>query len=115
MYEVLTRKSAVLAGLLRYYTGRMCRNGHDCQRYTSNGCCVECTKPVRYKRRLVSPPDRTVRLTLRVPFSSGDDHIRRLSLWIAAECVPAFFKAEHERAKAEAGIAPNDPTHQTTP
>jgi hypothetical protein len=105
MNEVLTRKSATLAGLFRYYTGRMCRNGHDAQRYTSNGCCVECCKPVRYKRKMLSPPDRTVRLVLRVPHDSTDDHVRRLSLWIARECVPAFFKAEYDRAMKDAGLS----------
>lgn len=38
------RQAAATAGILRYNTGRPCRNGHIADRYTSTGNCCECTK-----------------------------------------------------------------------
>ncbi|MEX9793562.1 hypothetical protein [Morganella morganii] len=40
--EVINRKTAVLKGLVRFYTGKSCKNGHDAERYTSTGACVVC-------------------------------------------------------------------------
>lgn len=37
-----TRDEATALGLKRYYTGRRCSKGHDAERFTSNGGCVEC-------------------------------------------------------------------------
>lgn len=105
MYQVLRRKNALLAGKLRYYTGMMCRNGHDCQRYTSNGACVECIRP-RSIRAKLARSTRTVRLTLQVPLSVSDEGVTRLSHWINDSCLPAFWKAEYERVLRENGIDP---------
>ena len=42
--HLVTRKQAKLFGLKRYYTGNLCRNGHDSERQTTNGCCCQCLK-----------------------------------------------------------------------
>lgn len=39
---IVTRAEAKVAGLKRYFTGRPCRNGHLCERYTSNNQCLVC-------------------------------------------------------------------------
>lgn len=41
--KIITRKVAITNGLSRFYTGRLCRHGHDSERFTSNGVCVECS------------------------------------------------------------------------
>ncbi|EJD6367785.1 hypothetical protein LHV16_17615 [Providencia rettgeri] len=41
--KIITRKEAVTNGLSRFYTGKPCRHGHDSERFTSNGVCVECS------------------------------------------------------------------------
>ncbi len=41
--KVITRVEAIEAGTLRFYTGKKCRHGHDSERFTSNGVCVECS------------------------------------------------------------------------
>ena len=41
---IITRKGAKEARLKRYYTGKPCKNGHLCERYTGNGACVKCNK-----------------------------------------------------------------------
>ncbi|OVZ82209.1 hypothetical protein [Yersinia kristensenii] len=40
--KIITRTDAARVGQLKYYTGKPCRNGHLCERYTVNGSCVEC-------------------------------------------------------------------------
>lgn len=42
MKTVVRRMDALERGLARYYTGKLCRHGHDSERYTVNGHCVEC-------------------------------------------------------------------------
>lgn len=40
--EIITRNEAVERGLMRYYTGKECVNGHYSERYTINCVCIEC-------------------------------------------------------------------------
>lgn len=41
-FPIISRFDAHARGLKRFYTGVRCVRGHDCQRYTSNGACIEC-------------------------------------------------------------------------
>jgi hypothetical protein len=41
--KLVSRKVAQSRGLSRYFSGILCRNGHNCERYTSSGGCVLCT------------------------------------------------------------------------
>lgn len=45
--EVMSRDDAHRLGLARYYTGQICKRGHLCERFVSNGGCVQC---MNYKR-----------------------------------------------------------------
>lgn len=38
----LPRPLAIALNRKRYYTGELCRNGHDAERLVSNGKCVRC-------------------------------------------------------------------------
>lgn len=69
-------------GLRTYRTGRICRAGHDAERYTSTGGCVECLR-VRNKdqaaavREAIRPTDDGSRLfTYRL---HPDDHAAALA------------------------------------
>jgi len=42
MFVVITRDEAEAKGLKRFYTGQPCKRHHDCERFVSNGGCVEC-------------------------------------------------------------------------
>ena len=42
--KVVSRKTAQAKGFKQYYTGKPCKYGHDCKRYTSNTKCIECEK-----------------------------------------------------------------------
>ncbi|AYC20087.1 hypothetical protein DZA65_03212 [Dickeya dianthicola] len=38
----ITQREALDEGLNRFYTGRACSHGHDSERYTLSGECVQC-------------------------------------------------------------------------
>lgn len=40
--QIISRTEAATLGLTRYYTGKPCRHGHACERFTSNGVCADC-------------------------------------------------------------------------
>jgi hypothetical protein len=42
MPQIISRRDAHAKGLKRFFTGQLCQRGHLAERYTSNGCCVEC-------------------------------------------------------------------------
>jgi len=42
--DILTRPEARARGLKTYYTGKICRNGHDSYRYTQSGTCSQCIR-----------------------------------------------------------------------
>ena len=48
---IITKNQAKLEGLLYFYTGEACKNGHLAQRKTKTGNCVECTKEYREKNK----------------------------------------------------------------
>lgn len=41
--NLISRKEALAAGLLRYFTGKPCPRGHIAERFVSVMCCSECT------------------------------------------------------------------------
>jgi 5-methylcytosine-specific restriction endonuclease McrA len=42
--DIITRAQAKAVGLKRYFTGKPCKYGHLCEKYTSCLKCVECDK-----------------------------------------------------------------------
>lgn len=58
--EIMERKIAKLLGMIRYFTGKPCRNGHIASRFTQSGTCSECINvpkrlqaKIRKERRLL--------------------------------------------------------------
>jgi hypothetical protein len=49
--EINTRNQAADKGLLRYWDGKPCKRGHNSERYTRNGVCIECNREDTYARR----------------------------------------------------------------
>lgn len=47
----ITRADAKKKGLKRFYNETPCTHGHDCERYTTNGNCVDCVKIYARKKR----------------------------------------------------------------
>ena len=48
---LLSKHDAELQGLSRYYTGKICRNGHLTDRMVANGGCVGCAAAYRQNNR----------------------------------------------------------------
>lgn len=40
--DIISRPDALRSGLSKYYTGKPCKHGHDCERFTSNRACLAC-------------------------------------------------------------------------
>lgn len=40
--KIISRKEAIKKGLTRFYTGKLCANGHDSERYTLSYSCLQC-------------------------------------------------------------------------
>lgn len=60
---IVARKDAVAKRLIRYYTGKPCKNGHLAERYTKSCVCTICQKEddekrlkVRYKKKRPTGP-----------------------------------------------------------
>jgi len=47
--EIMTRIQAAERGLLRFYTGKPCKRGHDSERYTRTNACIECQREATTK------------------------------------------------------------------
>ena len=42
--DIISKKDAVAKGLATFYTGKVCKRGHDSYRYVKNGACSTCVK-----------------------------------------------------------------------
>jgi 5-methylcytosine-specific restriction endonuclease McrA len=42
-FQIISRKQAKAQGLVRYFTGKPCPQGHICERFVSYGQCLDCT------------------------------------------------------------------------
>ena len=42
--EIISRKEAKERGLIHYFTGKPCKNGHVCNRFVSNTTCLMCAR-----------------------------------------------------------------------
>ena len=49
--EIITQKEAKEQGLVRYYTGKPCKYGHNDERYTAGFGCVTCQRIMRQNKR----------------------------------------------------------------
>ncbi len=55
MIKIITRTKAKSCGLTRYFTGKPCKQGHICEKYTSNSTCVKCLKITKRNWRRNNP------------------------------------------------------------
>ncbi len=49
-WEIMTQKEAIEKGHRKYWTGKVCINGHVKQRYTVSGICIGCNAMNSAKR-----------------------------------------------------------------
>jgi hypothetical protein len=103
MREYVSREQAKQEGLPKYYDGRRCKaKKHDCERYTSNGSCVDCQTSASRGTYTTASADREMTrgkiarpVTERV-LLSGEEQ---------AKVLDAFAKAgNYDHAAAAIGI-----------
>ena len=58
---IVSRSEAKASGLRRYYPGRPCPQGHDAERQTKNGECVECARLAARRRHEAKRDDPAYR------------------------------------------------------
>lgn len=46
---IIARKEAIQRRLIRYRTGKLCKHGHDSERWTLNSSCIAC-QSIRLKK-----------------------------------------------------------------
>lgn len=71
MPEVIERKVARDLGCRKYFTGKVCRNGHVAERYTQSGTCVDCLAETNSARTVPIADFPLVELRLRATQADG--------------------------------------------
>jgi hypothetical protein len=59
-WPVISRAAAVILGFSRYYTGEICKNGHDAPRKTKTSTCTACGRMKlrdRHKKKMQEDAD----------------------------------------------------------
>jgi|SRR5580658_3597874 hypothetical protein len=97
--EIITRKQAFALARTRFYTGRPCKNGHDCERYTSTGGCSKCvngsykgTWKIARGSKMPDGSPRACGLLVQVPITATAEQRETFAKWVQHQCVPAFFE-----------------------
>ena len=100
--ELLTKKDALSLGIQHYYTGKPCKHGHDSERYTATGICIECTQvrtAKRAKRKHGGEP-KPSRLTQseferRIRKHFGDQYDLTQAIYVASNEKVSFTCLKH--------------------
>ena len=95
--EIIDRDTADARGLLRYFTGEPCRNGHVAERYVSNGCCIACI--LRTSRGSRAPNTFVFPTRFAAPpgMALTPDLIRAVQVRLQANVLPALMREEYNR------------------
>ena len=67
--QIITRADAKAQGLGKYFTGKLCKNGHIAERRTNGGGCVECQAEAK-KNPLHQPGGGEQRQMVRPTFTA---------------------------------------------
>ena len=56
--DIISRKESLIKGLKKYFTGKLCKNGHLSERYSKDGVCCECGRIKLKKHQYLYPGKR---------------------------------------------------------
>ena len=105
--QIIDRADATAQGLSKYFTGKPCKKGHICERYTKFGVCVDCTSEWNAKkgkeyRRLYMEKRRRACGVLPVPpkMSPEESRKRRVEL--------AIIRRRAKGVKPKTRMSPQD-------
>ena len=75
---IISRKDAIAQELKYFYTGKPCKHGHLCQRLTSSGNCILCSRV--YSKRWAGKNPEAIKLKSRKYSKQAVEHKRRSRL-----------------------------------
>lgn len=110
--KVITREQAKTNGLKRFYTGKPCKRGHVCERFTGNRTCVLCNKinsftnenPLtkdKVNARKTAKANGDVYYNTGIPCINGHVCERYTSSGACVEC-QVSHRAKHEKLHGKA-------------
>jgi|HubBroStandDraft_3_1064219.scaffolds.fasta_scaffold17236_4 hypothetical protein len=88
--EIISRRAARFEGRKRFYTGHVCKYGHDSERYTSTGGCISCLDPT-WRQVKAQIGEDILKIIVRIPATMTYERRGALARWIQDSCVPAFL------------------------
>lgn len=103
--DVISRKQAKAAGLVRYFTGVPCKHGHIAERYTGDGVCSECAI-VKLRTRYAEDPNKARARVAEWARNNADARAAYMAEWrkrnkdlVAIH--NATYRATHRRVLAD--------------
>jgi len=107
---IISRHQAITLNLKRFYSGQPCKHGHNCERYTLNGGCVDCVNPKfewagkamrypgMYEMRMAAAAAGQSRYNVGLPCKHGHNCERYVSTNGCVECLSPSRNAEAKAA-----------------
>lgn len=97
--QIISRNQAFNESKTRFYTGRPCKHGHDCERYTSTGGCVMCLdgrpkkswKIIRGSAISEANP-RAQPILVETPHNATPEQLADFVKWVQHAAAPHYFK-----------------------
>jgi len=108
--QIVSRREAILAGLVRYFTGEPCGRGHVSERNTTDRQCVKCNNE-KQKRRYDADPESARARAISDYQNNRDRNIKRMADYRAAN--PSIMKTT-EKAWRLANHEKRNALHHTT-
>lgn len=90
------RKAARLAGLTRYFTGKLCPRGHAAERFVSTKACIVCNEAVNLKWR-ADNPEKTVARHLKWAADNPEKVSATKAKYYRANQAKCFVLAKHRK------------------
>lgn len=88
---IISRADARTAGLVRFYDGRVCREGHKTEHYVKSGICCECNRA----RSRQTVKEHYGRHKARILDAKREYYVQN------AEAIKARVRARRDRLKQE--------------
>jgi len=98
--NLITRKEAKVSGMIRYFTGKVCRNNHIAERYVNSGHCVQCVAQQRQEWQKAHP--EKTRLSWQKYQTTNSEKCRAASLrayYKNPECNRLWRKQNPDKVK----------------
>lgn len=116
--HVIRRRDAVAAGLVRYFTGKLCQHGHSAERFTSTGGCSACCaarssspeKRAYDAERYAANRDEVVRRSRDWRMANPGQHIENARRWNAQNPDKRRVVVKSHKARRRAVVRGGDST-----